>query len=185
MIKEDKINKVINNKNSHFENQCSKFNCNKAGKYRAPSSREKIHDYLYFCLDHIREYNKEWNYYEGLDNSEIENAIRNATTWERPSWPTKKGLHRNWDKININFEDFDNLNEKERKQTFSRSFSISEIKAFKILQVSPTKNIDTIKKAYKKLVKKYHPDYNIGNKEYENKIKLINQAYNDLKEIIN
>ena len=39
------------------------------------------------------------------------------------------------------------------------------------------------KKAYKKLVKKYHPDYNIGNKEYENKIKEINQAYNDLKEI--
>ena len=67
----------------------------------------------------------------------------------------------------------------------SRSFSISEIKAFKILQISPTKNIDNIKKAYKKLVKKYHPDYNIGNKEYENKIKLINQAYNDLKEINN
>lgn len=185
MIKDNDINKVIDNKNSHFENQCSKFNCNKAGKYRAPSSREKIHDYLYFCLDHIREYNKEWNYYEGLDNSEIENEIRNATTWERPSWPTKKGLNRNWDKININFEDFDNLNEQKRKQTFSRAFSISEIKAFKILQVSPTKNIDIIKKAYKKLVKKYHPDYNIGNKEYENKIKLINQAYNDLKEINN
>ena len=94
-------------------------------------------------------------------------------------------MNRNWDKININFEDFDNLNEKKRKQTFSRSFSISEIKAFKILQVSPTKNIDIIKKAYKNLVKKYHPDYNIGNKEYENKIKLINQAYNDLKEINN
>ena len=93
MMKDDDINKVIDNKSSHFENQCSKFNCKKTGKYRAPSSRKKIHDYLYFCLDHIREYNKEWNYYEGLDNSEIENAIRNATTWERPSWPTKKGLH--------------------------------------------------------------------------------------------
>ena len=46
-----------------------------------------------------------------------------------------------------------------------------------------SKSIETIKKAYKKLVKKYHPDYNIGNKEYENKIKEINQAYNDLKEI--
>ena len=94
-------------------------------------------------------------------------------------------MHRNWDKININFEDFDNLNEQKRQKPFSQSFSISEIKAFKILELSPTKNIDTIKKAYKKLVKKYHPDYNIGNKEYENKIKLINQAYNDLKEINN
>ena len=40
-----------------------------------------------------------------------------------------------------------------------------------------------IKKTYKKLVKKYHPDYNMGNKEYENKIKEINQAYNDIKDI--
>ena len=37
--------------------------------------------------------------------------------------------------------------------------------------------------SYKKLVKKYHPDYNMGNKEYENKIKEINQAYNDIKDI--
>ena len=56
-------------------------------------------------------------------------------------------------------------------------------KAFKIFNISPTKNIEIIKKAYKKLVKKYHPDYNMGNKEYENKIKEINQAYNDIKDI--
>ena len=179
------VNKINLSKNDILEQKCAHINCNKIGNFKAPISRENINEYIYFCIEHIREYNKKWNYYEGLDNSEIENAIRNATTWERPSWPTKKGLHRNWDKININFEDFDNLNEKKRKQTFSRSFSISEIKAFKVLQVSPTKNINTIKKAYKKLVKKYHPDYNIGNQEYENKIKLINQAYNDLKEINN
>ena len=45
------------------------------------------------------------------------------------------------------------------------------------------KNTEIIKKTYKKLVKKYHPDYNMGNKEYENKIKEINQAYNDIKDI--
>ena len=44
-------------------------------------------------------------------------------------------------------------------------------------------NTEIIKKTYKKLVKKYHPDYNMGNKEYENKIKEINQAYNDIKDI--
>jgi len=35
---------------------------------------------------------------------------------------------------------------------------------------------DDIKKAYKKLAKKYHPDVNQGNKESEEKFKLINEA---------
>ena len=54
---------------------------------------------------------------------------------------------------------------------------------YKTLGISETATLSEIKNAHRNLVKKYHPDYNIGNKEYENKIKEINQAYNDLKEI--
>lgn len=35
----------------------------------------------------------------------------------------------------------------------------------------------TIKKAYLSNVKQFHPDRNVGNKEVEEKFKLINQAY--------
>ena len=78
--------------NSSLEKQCAEVNCKAAGCYKAPFSRDKLNEYIYFCLDHVREYNKKWNYYEGLDNDEIESEIRKATTWERPSWPIRNNI---------------------------------------------------------------------------------------------
>jgi curved DNA-binding protein len=47
---------------------------------------------------------------------------------------------------------------------------------YKILGVSKTATIDEIKKAYRKLARKYHPDLNPGDKEAEKKFKQINEA---------
>ncbi len=40
---------------------------------------------------------------------------------------------------------------------------------------------ENIKEKFKKLVKKYHPDMNAGNKKYEDKLKVITLAYTQLK----
>lgn len=52
-----------------------------------------------------------------------------------------------------------------------------EINYYEILEIEQSANKDTIKKAYRKLALKYHPDRNQGDKEAENKFKLINEAY--------
>ena len=54
--------------------------------------------------------------------------------------------------------DFDNLNNKEIEKKVA-NYSLEEVKAFKIFNIPPTKNTEIIKKTYKKLVKKYHPDF--------------------------
>ena len=41
---------------------------------------------------------------------------------------------------------------------------------------------DQIKRAYRKLAMKYHPDKNQGNKEAEEKFKQINEAYQVLSD---
>ena len=48
---------------------------------------------------------------------------------------------------------------------------------YKILGVDKNASTDEIKKAYRKLAKKYHPDLNQGNKEAQEKFKDINEAY--------
>jgi molecular chaperone DnaJ len=48
---------------------------------------------------------------------------------------------------------------------------------YDILGVKKTATEDELKKAYRNLAKKYHPDKNKGNKEAENKLKEISEAY--------
>lgn len=48
---------------------------------------------------------------------------------------------------------------------------------YEILGVSRNTSLDQIKKAYRSLAKKYHPDRNQGNKQAEEKFKEISEAY--------
>lgn len=51
---------------------------------------------------------------------------------------------------------------------------------YKILQVEKNASPDEIKKSFRKLAKKFHPDSNSGNKEAEEKFKEVNEAYSIL-----
>ncbi len=53
---------------------------------------------------------------------------------------------------------------------------------YEVLGVSRTANADDIKKAYRKLARKYHPDVNPGDKSTEEKFKEINEAYEVLSD---
>lgn len=48
---------------------------------------------------------------------------------------------------------------------------------YSALGVNKTASLDEIKKAYRKLAKKYHPDLNPGNKEAEKKFKDVSHAF--------
>src|SRR5437867_11902764 len=53
---------------------------------------------------------------------------------------------------------------------------------YEILGVPRTASADEIKKAHRKLVRKYHPDVNKNNKEAEEKFKEAQEAYDVLSE---
>jgi molecular chaperone DnaJ len=59
---------------------------------------------------------------------------------------------------------------------------MQDLSYYEILEVSQNADKTTIKKAYRAMAKKYHPDKNPGDKEAEHKFKLCNEAYQCLSD---
>ena len=53
---------------------------------------------------------------------------------------------------------------------------------YEVLGIQKGADASTIKKAYRKMAKKYHPDANPGDKEAEEKFKEVNEAYEVLSD---
>ena len=167
---------------THYK-KCDSPKCNEKGEYRAPKSRVMLSKYFYFCLDHIKEYNKSWDFYKGMSVEQIENSMRSDTFWDRPSWPLKNSFKNIFDEFNEYVEDFVKNDDDKINDTFFKnklldeSLSLEEAKALKELDLKMPISLEKIKKNYKKLVKIFHPDVNGNNKDAEEKFKQINESY--------
>ena len=167
---------------THYK-KCDSPKCNEKGEYRAPKSRVMLNKYFYFCLDHIKEYNKSWDFYKGMSVEQIENSMRSDTFWDRPSWPLKNSFKNIFDEFNEYVEDFVKNDDDKINDTFFKnklldeSLSLEEAKALKELDLKMPISLEKIKKNYKKLVKIFHPDVNGNNKDAVEKFKQINESY--------
>ena len=59
---------------------------------------------------------------------------------------------------------------------------MEDLSYYEILEVSQSADKTTIKKAYRAMAKKYHPDKNAGDADAEHKFKLCNEAYQCLSD---
>src|SRR5690606_28782530 len=77
--------------------RCDKAGCTEPGQYRAPKSPRALDDYYWFCKEHVREYNLNWNYFQGQSEAEFQEFLDNATVWERPTKPFGRATQeRKW-----------------------------------------------------------------------------------------
>ena len=164
---------------------CEAPGCKLAGEYRAPRARDRLNEYRWFCLEHIREYKKNWDYFAGLDTDQIEAHIRADTTGRRPVWPL--GARRqNGPYVRIHdpldLADDAGLGEKPAPvQDGSELLTPAERIALDVLELSWPLTLAEVKSRYKELVKIHHPDANGGAREAEERLKEINSAYSTLR----
>ena len=165
-----------------MENICQWNKCRNAGKYRAPSERDNIKNFKWLCEKHIVLFNKNWNYFEGMSENEIQKFIKSDLTWHRPT--QKFGAADNFFNIlwnNALNDKFNFFNENNSINKKINGLSEKDKDALKIMELELSADWLNIQKKFKTLVKKFHPDKHAGNKQHEDKLKKITLAYSHLK----
>ena len=167
-----------------MENICDHKNCNKSGKYKAPIEKDNSQKFRWLCLDHIKEFNKSWDYFKGMSDLEVCDFLKSDMTWHRPtqSFSSPDNFFRIlWSStLNKNSDIFNN-GAFQMKNLKNVNFSEKDRKAFRVIETEVGAKWEKIQCQFKKLVKKYHPDMNSGNKKFEEKLKIITLAYTQLK----
>ena len=54
-----------------MKNICDWNNCLKIGEYKAPIEKDNSKSYRLLCLVHVKEFNKNWNYFKGMDDEQV------------------------------------------------------------------------------------------------------------------
>jgi hypothetical protein len=165
---------------------CERPDCDKEGEHRAPKSRSALTEYFWFCLEHVREYNATWDFFDGMDESEIEQFRDRDVTWHRPTWrlgsnkaatPVGKGFQDDFGLFGDHNRSGPRIETEERQPRWRFA---PDRKALAVLNLSVYCTVEEIKIRYKELVKRFHPDANGGSREAEDRLKDIIQAYSFL-----
>ena len=65
---------------------CEWAGCPNKGAHRAPKGRENSREYFHFCLNHVREYNQAYNFFQGMNPDDVARYQKDALTGHRPTW---------------------------------------------------------------------------------------------------
>lgn len=175
--------------------ECDHDECHEEGEFRAPKlrmmERGEPEDYQWFCLSHIRQFNKAWNFFDGMSDDEVLRYKDEDITGHRPTW--KIGSRTANPRHQFNYDDpFDfreemgtNDGSHTNGQSTERKIDKEERDALAILNLEPGSSLKDIKRSHRELAKKYHPDIRGGDKKTEEILKNINQAYTHLRSCVN
>ena len=176
---------------------CQWEGCNKPAPYRAPRGRRREGENFCFCLEHVRAYNKSYNYFDGMSDADVAKFQKSATTGHRPTWTvgvnSKSAGNTSSDKrtfgANFTFRDgFGLFGDHGTAQADDaseprRSVHNAERRSLAVLGLDEAATGQEIKARFKHLAKRHHPDHNPGNKASEDKLREIIQAYSYLKSV--
>ena len=115
---------------------CDRHGCDEPGDCPAPKSPNNP-DRWYFCQSHAAEYNRKWDYFEGLDK---EQAAERARTEQRDNAGYAEAAHYGW------------------AGSGDGSRTADEMRALDVLELEADADYAAIKKAWREKAKQVHPD---------------------------
>lgn len=172
---------------------CAAAGCTAPGEFRAlvlggqRSSWDGPGDYHYLCLDHVREFNARYDFFDGMDADEIYEAQHPASAWRNASrpWPNGSDPVPRWSDFSDPLEAIsarfrDNISERAAAMMGPPATS-AERKALKLLGLEAGADKTAIRRAYSAKLRAYHPDRNGGDRSKEKQLQAVVEAYQLLK----
>src|SRR6476646_1369318 len=171
---------------------CEWPECKNKGPHRAPKGRENSREYWHFCLNHVREYNQSYNFFQGMNADAVARYQKDALTGHRPTWKMGANGGKKGKAGAEPCSMFAELNGRGRgrpgpggeAKVETRKVMNAERKALQVMGLSVEATLVEVKAKYKALVKQHHPDANGGDRSTEDRLIEIIKAYNYLKTVV-
>lgn len=166
--------------------RCAIPGCVAPGEYKAPLQPANFDGpgtWRFLCLDHVRQHNAKYNYFEGMSPEEIQDAQGPLAGWERPSRkfaangadppPRWSDFADPLDAISSRFR----LNRDRQPSRFSKA----ERRALSVLGLGEDADRHKLRQRYSALVRRFHPDKNGGDRSHERQLREVIEAYQLLR----
>ena len=164
---------------------CEKEGCDEPGKFRAPRAPDVLDDFLWFCKDHVREYNLKWNFFDGTTEAELNAQMSKDKVWDRQTKPMTDPEARAWARLGIEAPHQvlgANATQNPGKGGgASKRLPPTERRAMDILEAKDHWSKAEVRVAYKKLIKILHPDMNGGDRSQEEQLQQVVWAWDQIK----
>ena len=168
------------------DGRCEHAGCALKGEFRAPKGREQEGQFFRFCLTHVRAYNQSYNYFAGMSDNAQAAFARDAITGHRPTWTigvngTVASAASGIDPATLLREKMARLRKAREAASAQPKVGKAALKALETLSLDETADKQTIRRRFKDLAKRLHPDLNEGDRSREDKLRAVVEAYNYLK----
>jgi hypothetical protein len=186
-------------KPEHQVAQCEWEGCTRPGVYKAPKGWRAAGEFHNFCIEHVRLYNQQFDFFAGATDDKIEEMTRKAAaTGKRPTWEALSAAKPGAKPHAARPRDFSRRTVGDPLNLFARlarrkgadapggqtqrRLAEPDRRALETLGLEGVPATGEIKKAYKALVKVHHPDANGGSRASEDRLRAIILAYTHLKQ---
>ena len=155
------------------EKPCDHPGCRVAANAKAPKSRDMPGEFYWFCQPHAAEYNKNWDFFAGMNEKEVAAAQANRAYADRPTWQFKAS------KFSREAASFSA--KAGTGKGYGDPFGI--FGAAKAREASaPARRLGKLERsAFAELVKRCHPDANGGDRSAEERLQRVIKAYKTLQ----
>ena len=176
--------------------ECAHPRCSEPGEYRAPGGRGHGFDgpgeWRWLCLEHVREFNAGYDWFEGMSAEEVFAAQSPASGWrtESPSFRPTAGVDGmpRWsdfddplDAISARASGIKSRARRVAEMAMDGRFSREEAEALETMGLGLDTDRKGLRRRYSELVRRYHPDRNGGDRQYETRLNRVVEAYQTLR----